>query len=462
VIAKAARAFLNRRVKTHYQYPEGHILVRDFDWQYPVIDRGEGIYLFDKAGRKHIDASGGAFVNALGHGVGEVVDEIAQQMKRVAYVNGKHFTSEAAEAFADKLVSYAPGKLSRVSLLNSGSDATEAALKFALQYWVEKGLKKKNKIIARSPSYHGNTMFSLSVSARPSYKKFYGPYISPILFTSCPYEYRSPVSDYEGVGANHYLAELESLIKKEGPETIAAFILEPMSASSCAASKPPKGYLKGVQEICRYYNILTIGDEVACGAGRTGEFFASKLWDFEPDVAVLGKSVNAGFIPLAVMLVREDHLNEIAEKKSSVLLAHTYLQSPSVAACGLAVINYIEKHKLLANCADVGSYLLNRMRERLMKFPHVGHITGQGMLMALEFVQDKSAKLAFAREKKTIEKISQAAFKKGAVFWGHYGMADGVNGDCWVIAPPYTMSRAQADELVDIMEETISSFSFES
>jgi adenosylmethionine-8-amino-7-oxononanoate aminotransferase len=447
-------------VKTHYRYPEGHILVRDFHWDFPIIDHGEGIYLFDKAGRRYLDASGGAFVNALGHGVNEVVDAIADQMRKVAYVNGKHFTSEAAEKFADKLISHAPGKLSRVSLLNSGSDAVEGALKFALQYWVELGFKKKNKIIARTPSYHGNTLFSLSVSARPSYKKYYGPYISPIAFTACPYEYRCPVENYNKEASFYYLADLEAVIKKEGPDNIAAFILEPMSASSCAASLPPDNYLKGVMEICQRYNILTIADEVACGSGRSGEFFASKHWAFEPDIAVLGKSVNAGYMPLAVTLVREDHLDLFAKNKSNYLLAHTYLQSPSVAACGLAVLEYMEKHKLIENCASTGDYLLNQLRTKLKAQPHVGFVTGKGLLLGLEIVEDKTYKIAFSREKKIIEKLSKAAFENGAVLWGHYGMANGVDGDCWVIAPPYTMTRAQADELVSIIEKTLNEFPF--
>jgi len=441
------------------EYPQGNVLLRDLRWKYPVISHGEGVYLFDTLGNQYIDGCGGAFVSCLGHNNSDIVEAVFEQCKKVAYINGKHFTSQASEDLATLIASLSPPGLNKVAMLNSGSDAVEAALKFALQVHAEKGNLKKKKIIARTPGYHGNTFMALSMSARPAYKKFFGMHLSPILFVDACYEYRNQVpGDYFSTGADFYIKQLEDLIQKENPEEIAALIVEPMGASSTLGSLPPNGFLERMQKLCEKHNILTISDEVACGSGRTGKFYASQHWNFEPDVMVLGKSINAGYMPLALVIVQQKHLDVIHQNSGSYLHAQTYLQSPGVAACGLAVVQKILKEGLMDNCTKIGSYIQDQLMERLKEHPHVGFITGKGMMMGVEFVKDRSSKKAFDRKEKVAEGLAATAFKNGAIVWVSTGMADDVNGDGWVVAPPYIMDQAHADELVDKLVNSIEEY----
>src|SRR5258706_2339130 len=219
-------------------YPEGHVLLRSLSRKFPVVSHGEGVYLFDRAGKRYFDASSGALVASLGHGNGFVADRIHEQLCRVAYVNGTQFTSDATEALAERLCALAPSGLSRAAFLSSGSEVVEAAVKFARQLWVERGEPQRTKIIARVPSYHGNLLYALSLSGRPHYKKYYGPMLSEVVVTASPYEYRCGLADYARDGAAHYAHLFEETLAREDPRTIAAFIAEPVIGSSAGAALP--------------------------------------------------------------------------------------------------------------------------------------------------------------------------------------------------------------------------------
>lgn len=329
---------------TTVTYPQGHVLLRNLTKTFPVVSHGEGVYLFDLAGKKYFDAAGGALVASIGHGVKEVADAVAAQLSKVGYVNGTQFTSSAMEEFADKLAEKAKAVgLDRVAILSSGSEAVEAAIKFARQLWVERGEMERGTFIARVPGYHGNTFYALSASGRPHYKKLFGPLLSRVITVSAPYGYRCPV-DYETQGADHYAKELEALIDREGPKTIAGFLVEPVSGSSTGGWTPPPGYFDKIAAVCRKHGILIIADEVLCGAGRTGKFFASEHYGLKPDIAVLGKGINGGYMPVSAVLVRQSDVDLIKKGTGYFLHAQTYLQSPCMAATGLAVLNYFEKH----------------------------------------------------------------------------------------------------------------------
>ncbi|MBL9037214.1 MAG: aspartate aminotransferase family protein, partial [Archangium sp.] len=253
-------------MKSTVTYPEGNVLLRSLTKALPVIERGDGIYLFDKAGKRYVDASSGALVVSVGHGNANVAEAMRAQLSRVGYVNGTHFTSEATETLATKLATLAAAEipaagLSRAAFLCSGSEAVEAAAKFARQLWVERGQPQRTKIIARSPGYHGNTLYALSLSARPAYRKVYGPMLATVPMVSSPYPYRSPVADFANDGAEFYARELEALLEKEGPQTVAAFIAEPVVGSSAGASVPPPGYFARIREVCAKHGVLLIADE---------------------------------------------------------------------------------------------------------------------------------------------------------------------------------------------------------
>ena len=440
------------------RFPDGHVLLRNLNRDFPIISHGEGLYLFDTSGNRYIDASGGAMVTSIGHGNTEVAQAIAQQMGRVGYVNGTHFTSQVMEDFAGKLVAHAPRGLNRVALLGSGSEAIEAAIKFVRQLWVERGQPERSRFIARSPGYHGNTLFALSASARPYYKKFFGPLLNDVIMIDSTYEYRSQVADYARDGGAHYAKLLEDAILKAGPHTVAGFLVEPVIGSSAGASLPPPGYFERVQDICKKHGVLIIADEVLCGSGRTGKFFASDHFGLIPDVAVLGKGINGGMCPMSAVLVREDHLCEMKKGSGGFMHAQTYLQSPTLAATGLAVLNYYEHYGLVKNCAEVGEYFQKQLRAKILPHKNVGAVSGIGLLAGVEFVEDKSTKKPFDRSKKIIESFLAKAFDRGLILWSNAGHADGVNGDLVMLAPPLVIKETQADEIVDLLKSVIHDF----
>lgn len=437
------------------KYPQGNVLLRNLAKNYPVISHGHGAYLYDKEGKDYIDASGGAMVVSIGHGNEFVAQRIYEQALKVSYINGQHFTSDPMEDFATRLVQLMPPGLNRVAILSSGSEANEAAFKFVRQLWVDRGQTQRSKFIARKPGYHGNTLFALSASARPSYKKCFGPMLSEIHMVDAPYEYRTPVENYHRDGADFYAKQFEELIAREGPDTLAGFIFEPIIGSSAGGSCPPNGYFKKISDLCHKYGILMIADEVLCGSGRTGRFLASEHFNLEPDIVVLGKSINGGMIPLSCVVIKEEHLNEIQKVSGNFMHAQTYLQSPLLASCGLAVLDYYEKENLLQKCAQQGTYLHEQLKKELMPLPAVGFITGLGLLAGVEFVENKATKQAFPRAEKRAEKLIQSAMDHGLILWPNAGQADEVNGDLVMIAPPLGIESQEIDVLVQRLKTSI-------
>jgi adenosylmethionine-8-amino-7-oxononanoate aminotransferase len=362
------------------------------------------------------------------------------------------------EAFANRLAEKAkPLGLDKVAILSSGSEAMEAAVKFARQLWVERGQPERTTFIARAPGYHGNTFYALSASGRPHYKKLFGPLLSRVLTVRAPYGYRCPV-DYDTQGAEFYAKELEALIDAEGPETIAGFLFEPVSGSSTGGWTPPPGYFEKIEEVCRKHSVLLIADEVLCGAGRTGKFFACEHYGLQPDIAVLGKGINGGYVPVSAVLVRKEHVDLMKKGTGYFLHAQTYMQSPCMAATGLAVLEYFDRHQLVKNAETTGTYWHQRLREKLSAFDHVGCIPGIGMLAGIEFVANKANKTPFDRSKKMVEGFVSAAFENGLTLWPNIGQADGVNGDLVVMGPPLVLTPTQADEIVDKLEKTLQEF----
>ncbi len=450
-------------MKNVVRYPEGHVLLRNLSRDMPVISHGEGIYLFDKDGKRYVDASSGALVVSVGHGNRRVADALHAQLCQVGYVNGTHFTSEATETLAARLANFANNELpaanlTRAAFLSSGSEVVEAALKFVRQLWFERGQGERTKFIARKPGYHGNTLYALSVSGRPHYKKLYGPMLSPVITVDAPYPYRSGVADYERDGAEHYARQLEETIEREGPSTIAGFIAEPVSGSSTGAGVPPPGYFARVREICDRHGILIVADEVLCGVGRCGSFFASRPTGLRPDVLVLGKGLGGGCVALSALLVREDHVEEMRKGSGYFQHAQTYLQAPFITAAGVAVLDEIEDKKLVENAARVGGRLQARLRERLLGLPYVGSVQGIGLLAGVELVENKDTKAPFARSKKVIERLCAHLFARGVIVWPNVGQADGTNGDLFMIGPPLVITEAQADALVDTLHSALEEF----
>lgn len=433
------------------RYPDGHVLLRNLSREMPVISHGEGVYLFDRAGKRYFDASSGALVVSVGHGNTYVAERIAAQLCHVAYVNGTQFTSDPTETLATMICENAPPGLTRAAFLSSGSEVVEAAVKFARQLWVERGQGQRSKLIARVPSYHGNTLYALSLSGRPHYKKYYGPMLSEVATTDSPYEYRCGLPSYQKDGAAHYARLLEAVIAREGADTIAAFIAEPVIGSSAGAALPPPGYFEAISAVCRRHGILTIADEILCGSGRTGQFFASTQFGFAPDILVLGKGLGGGYIPLSALLVKGEHVEELRAGTGYFMHAQTYLQAPAMCSAGVATLEYMREHGLVENAASVGKSLQLKLRDRLLPLPTVGNVSGVGLLAGIEFVADKQTRAPFPRKEKFAEGLTQFLFEQGVIVWPNVGQANGIDGDLIMIGPPLITTEGQVDELVDAL-----------
>lgn len=424
------------------RYPETGVLYRALDREFPLIVRGEGCWLIDDTGRRYLDACGGAYVANLGHGVSEIADAVAAQMRRVAYVNGTAFTNEPAEELAAELRTLSPKGLDYAYFLSSGSEAVEAALKLARQHWVESGRPGKHKIIARTPGYHGNTLLAMSASAREHYKKMFGPWLAPVTMIPAPYPYRC-APDSPAMTAR----ALEDAILAEGADTVAAFIAEPVGGSSTGGSVPPADYFKAVREICDRHSVLFIADEVLSGSGRTGKWAAISHFGATPDIMTLGKGLSGGYVPLSAMLATEKVLAPVAEGSGAVKHAQTFSHSPAICAAGLAAVRRIKAHGLIERCAEMGRSLHAKLAA-LRDLPGVGDVRGLGLLAGVEFVADTATKAPYPRATRFAETFVRTALDAGLVVWPNTGHADGENGDLVMLAPPFTVTEAELDEIV--------------
>lgn len=439
------------------RFEDSKVLLRNMARLYPEIEKAEGVYLYDKEGKRYLDAAGGALVMSVGHSHPHVVQAIQKQVQKLSYVNGTQFTADPVEKLAAKLVELAkPIGLSRVSFLSSGSEAVEAAIKFCRQLWMERGKPQKSKLIARIPSYHGNTLYALSASGRPHYKKLYGPLLSEVSVIPSPYRYRSAVADFEKDGGKYYADLVEKAILDAGPETVSAFIAEPVLGSSAGGAHPPADYFSRVSEICKKYGVLIIADEVLCGMGRTGKFFASEHFGLKPDVAVLGKGINGGYLSLSAVLTKEDQVQEMRKGSGNFQHAQTYMNHPLSCAVGLAILEVYEKEKLVSRSEKMGVRLHQKLKTELLSHPNIGHIEGIGLLAGVEFVEDKATKKPFDRSKKVAERVFAKALENGLTLWPNYGQADQVNGDLVLMGPPLTITETEINEVVSLLKKTVS------
>jgi adenosylmethionine-8-amino-7-oxononanoate aminotransferase len=438
-------------------YPDTHVFFRKLTARYPLVIRGEGCWLYDADGKKYLDACGGAFVSNLGHGVPEIADAMAAQARRLAYVSGASMTHEAVEAFAAQLAALAPGDLDKVYPLSSGSDAIEAALKLARQYWVDSGRPTKHKIIALNPAYHGNTLLALSASAREHYKTLFREWLVDVVQIPAPYAYRCAC----GGNAPHCGAcsadNLEAAIHREGVDTVAAFIAEPVGGSSTGASVPPPEYFRRVREICDDHDVLFIADEVLVGAGRTGTWSAIEPYGVAPDIAVYGKGIAGGYAPLAAVVAPHRIVDVLARGSGALVHAQTFSHHPVSCAAGAATIRYLREHKLVERCAAIAP-VFHRKLDALCTLPHVGDVRGRGLLAGIEFVEDPDTRTPFPRAAHFAETFAAAALDAGLVVWPNVGQANGVDGDLVMVAPPFVISEGEIDEIVtrfgEAMERT--------
>jgi adenosylmethionine-8-amino-7-oxononanoate aminotransferase len=431
-----------------------HVFHRKLTRQYPRIVRGEGCYLFDDAGRRYLDACGGAFVANLGHGVPEIAAAVADQARTLRYVNGTAFTHDPVEQLAAEIARLSPGDLELVYPLGSGSEAVEAALKLARQYWVETGRHAKRKILTLSPSYHGNTLLALSASARPRYSELFRDWMVEVIRVPAAYSYRCGCRGTAPYCASCSGAAVEEAILQAGPESVAGLIAEPVGGSSTGASVPPAGYWERVRQACNRHEVLLIADEVLTGAGRTGTWSALEPYGVVPDIMTLGKGIAGGYVPLSAVVTSRAIAATLAQGSGALAHAQTFSHHPVLCAAGVATIRYLRERRLIERCAGLGRVLHQRLAT-LRELPYVGDVRGRGLLAGIEFVADPHSREPLPRSAGFAESFTQAALDAGLVVWPNIGHADGVNGDLVMLAPPFVVTEDQIDEIVELFTRAL-------
>jgi len=433
-----------------------HVFYRHTRFEPPVAVRGEGVYIIDADGKRYLDASGGAAVSSLGHNHPRVIEAIKAQLDSLPFAHTGFFTSQPAERLADELIAEAPAGLARVYFVSGGSEAVEAALKIARQYFLERGEPARRHFIARRQSYHGNTLGALSVGGNMWRREPFGPLLFEGHHIGPCYAYRDrrdheSEQDYGLRVAN----ELEEKIAALGAETVIAFICEPVVGATLGAVPAVPGYLARIRDICDAHGVLLIFDEVMCGMGRTGHMYACQHDGVSPDLLVAAKGLGAGYQPIGAMLVSERIYSTIAEGSGFFQHGHTYMGHAAACAAGVAVQQVIRDEGLLARVREQGGKLARALTERFGNHAHVGDIRGRGLFLGLELVAERAGKRPFDPERRVHANIKQEALDRGLICYPMGGTIDGARGDHVLLAPPFILDDTHIDELVDKLGQSV-------
>jgi adenosylmethionine-8-amino-7-oxononanoate aminotransferase len=433
-----------------------HLLHRSIAGTLPVAAGGTGIEIVDSMGKRYLDASGGAAVSCLGHGHPAVNAALHEQIDKLAYAHTGFFTTDVAERLADTLIADAPQGISHSYLVSGGSEAVEAALKMARQYFIEKGEPQRRNIVTRRQSYHGNTLGALAAGGNEWRRAPFSPllmqthHIDPCF----AYRYAEPGEAEEAYG-RRAADLLERKIQELGPETVMAFIAETVVGATAGAVTPAKGYFRRIREICDRHGVLLILDEVMCGMGRTGTLHACEQEGIAPDLMTIAKGLGGGYEPIGAVLLSKQIYDAFAQGSGFFQHGHTYMAHPLACAAGLAVQQTIKRDNLLANVREMGALLQRRLGERFGNHAHVGDIRGRGLFQAVELVEDRSTKAPFDPARKLHARVKKAAMARGLMVYPMGGTIDGQRGDHVLLAPPFIVTAEQIGEIVDRLGSAI-------
>ena len=439
-----------------------HLIHRQLTSDYPVIAHGDGVFLFDRDGKRYLDGSGGAAVSCLGHRHPKVTAAVKDQLDRIAYAHTAFFTNAPAEELAEWLTARAPAGFGKAMFVSGGSEATEAALKFARQVQVERGEPRRTRFIARQQSYHGTTLAALAVGGHTARRRIYEPVFDAGLLDGAmsriapcyAYRHQRPDESAEAYGARA-AAALEAEIQRVGPDTVAAFVAETVVGATAGVIPPAPGYFREIRRICDRYGVLLILDEVMCGMGRTGALYACAQEQVVPDILTAAKGLGAGYQPIGAMLARDEHVDTIAAGTGAPDHGHTYLAHTTACAAALAVQKTIEEDNLLENVQARGAQLMAVLQQRLGQHPHVGDIRGRGLFVGIELVEDRDTKRPFPPEHRLAAKLKSTAMRNGLVCYPAGGTADGINGDHVLLAPAFVIRESEVEMLVDLLERSL-------
>ncbi len=419
----------------------------------PTVSHGEGIYLYDTDGKRYLDGCSGAISANLGHGNKRVIQAATQQLEKVAFAYRKQFENEPANELARTLVSLAPEELSRVFFVNSGSEAVEAAIKLARQYWWSVDKRGKTTIISTRPSYHGATLGALATTDYTPLNipfrnmTFHVPKVASAFCYHCPLSKEYPDC---GIACAH---ELEQRIQVYGPDNIAAFIVEPIGGSATGGAVPPEEYFPIIERICHEYEVLLIVDDVMMSCGRTGTFYGFDHWDVTPDIVASSKGLSAGYSPIGAIMASDTVVEPVLES-GGFMHGHTYAGNPLSAAIALAAVQEIIDQKLVENARTTGTYMHERLHELKDKHPLIGDIRGRGLLAGIEFVQDRTLRQPFPANWYVALEATEIARTHGLLLYPRRSLV-GLMGDHVLVAPPLIITEAQVDELIERFDKTI-------
>jgi adenosylmethionine-8-amino-7-oxononanoate aminotransferase len=433
-----------------------HIFGRSNHSDLPVASRGDGCFLIDADANRYLDASGGAAVSCLGHSDAAVLAAIKHQAENLSYAHTSFFTSTPAESLSVKLAGLAPQGVNRVYLVSSGSEAIEAAIKLARQYFLEIGQPKRHQIIARRQSYHGNTLGALGAGGNQWRRTQFEPLLTQTSLIAPCYAYRDK-QNHESIEAYgmRVANELEAEILSVGPDKIMAFLAEPVVGATAGAVCAVPGYFQRIREICDQYGVLLILDEVMCGMGRTGTLFACEAEDVRPDILAIAKGLGAGYQPIGAMLCQDFIYDAITAGSGFFQHGHTYLGHPMACAAAQAVLGRIVDDGLGGEVAGKGDMLRDKLIRALGQHPHVGDIRGRGLFIGLEMVADRQTKTPFDPALKIAAKIKRNAMATGLICYPGSGTIDGHKGDHVLLAPPFIINESEMDMLVERLATAI-------
>jgi len=425
----------------------------------PVLDEARGVYMWDTDGKRYLDGSSGAMVCNIGHSNEKVLTAMREQMEKATFGYRLHFETEASEKLAAKTVEKMPEGLSKVFFVSGGSEAVESAMKLARQYAIATGQDRRWKVIARSPSYHGCTLGALAVTGYDPLTRPFAPMMREMPKVPAPRAYLDGLDPGDPATGRHYADMLAETIEREGPDSVLAFVLEPVGGASTGALVPPAGYMQAVREICDRHGILLIMDEVMTGAGRTGAFLGCEHWGTRPDLVVLSKGFAAGYAPLGGIVAPDWMVDPVLDAGG---FAHgfTYAGNPLACAAGLAVIEEIERQGMIANAARMGEVLKTRLEDLMQRYAIIGDVRGKGLLTAFEFVSDRRTMAPLPASLGACNRFVDIAYDNGLIVYSRRTRG-GYEGDHILVCPPMIVNENQIEEIVDMLDISLRQFTNE-
>ncbi|MFQ5623034.1 MAG: aspartate aminotransferase family protein [Paracoccaceae bacterium] len=422
----------------------------------PRLQRAEGVYIWDTDGKRYLDGSSAAMVCNIGYSNPAVLDAMRRQMEISTFGYRLHFETEPGEKLAAKLAALAPEGLNRSFFVSGGSEAVESAIKLARQYKLAIGEAQRWKVISRFPSYHGSTLGALALTGYTPLSAPFDAMMRPMPKVPAPRAYLDGLDPADPETGCHYADMLEAQILAEGPQTVLAFIVEPIGGASTGCLMPPAGYMQRIREICDRYGVVLIHDEVISGGGRSGTFFAADNWNTAPDIAVLSKGFGAGYMPLGAIIAHEDIVEAVLDD-GGFIHGFTYAGNPLACAAGIAVLDEIERQGMMQNSLDQGARLRSRLEAIMQRYPIIGDVRGMGLLQAFELVSDRETMEPLPKDVNAHDRLVETAYENGLIIYSRRSRG-GYSGDHFLVAPPMIITEEQVDEIIEKLTHSLDRF----